>query len=134
MASVYPRYQEGPVTYTAAEAITGGQLVEARASSVVGVAGAASVKVLGVALKDASNAAQSATDATSPSNSVAVAHQCEIKVTYAANANFGDLLKAAAAGQVTPLVVGTDDMSKCVGRCKEVAGVTSGNTGLTWIN
>ena len=133
MASVYPRFQEGPVTYTAAEAITGGQLVEARASSVVGVAAAGSTAVLGVALKDASNATQSATDATSASNYVAVAHQCEVKLTYAANANFGDKLVAAANGQVTPAGA-TPDARTIVGQCRQPGGVTSGQTGLTWLH
>lgn len=134
MSGVTVVYEHGPVTYTVAEAVTGGQLIEARASSVVGVAAAGSVKVLGVALKDATNATPAATDSYPLPSTVPVAKNAHVRVTYAANANFGDKLKAAANGQVTPFVGGTDtDPRLIVGYCAEPAGVTSGGTGLAYI-
>jgi hypothetical protein len=61
MTGVNPRYVQGPVTYQVVETIVGGQLVEARAGGVVGVAAAASVKCIGVATKDATVAPAGAT-------------------------------------------------------------------------
>ena len=133
MAGVFPRFTDGPRTYTVAEPVTGGQLVEARASSVVGVAAAGSLKVLGVALKDATNATPASTDATVPQATCPVAHDCHIVVTYAAAANFGDRLIAAANGQVTPAGAAPDART-VVGYCSEEAGVALGATGLAYIN
>ncbi len=53
MSGTLPRFERGPVTFAAAEAIVGGQCVEARAASVIGVAAAGSLKFLGVARTDA---------------------------------------------------------------------------------
>jgi hypothetical protein len=122
----------------AATTIRGGQLVEA-ATGGVQPAGAGSVKVLGVAQKDGFGAGAitaqtvdevgqpfvTAASATAPTQ--VTAEKGSFKVTYASNAAFGDSLKAAANGQVTKWVVGTDtDRGTIVGYCNEVAGVTSG--------
>jgi hypothetical protein len=49
----------------------------------------------------------------------------DMHVTYAANCTFGTLLKAAANGQVTPWVSGTDtNPATIVGRCTQPGGVT----------
>lgn len=147
MAGVIPKYKGGPVTYQVVETIKGGQLVEARAGSKVGVAAAGSTTCLGVATKDATPAATlSGTDATfgwptlnqNPvTDYVAVEGIPSIfaDVVYAANASFGALLKCAANGQVTPFVSGTDAPALIVARCVEPAGVTVGTkaTGLTKI-
>jgi len=133
MSGIIQVYEHGPRTYTVSEPVTGGQLVEGRVSSAVGVAAAGSTTVLGVALKDATNATPSATDGYPLPSTCPVARGCEVRVTYAANCAFGKAVKAAAAGQVTPWVSGTDAADLIVGYCRELAGVTSGNTGLTFI-
>jgi len=132
MSGVTVKFEHGPATYTVAEAVTGGQLVEARASSVVGVAAAGSVKVLGVALKDATNATPATTDSYPLPSTVPVARGVTVRVTYAAAANFGDKLIAAASGQVTPAGA-TPDARTVVGQCTEPAGVSSGAVGLARI-
>jgi len=133
MSGVIPRYERGPITYTVVEAVKGGQIVEARASSVVGVAAAGSTTVLGVATKDAlPEASRSSTDAFGfpVYNEVALTQYVAVgvgfyPVVYAANAAFGKRLKAAAAGKVTPWVSGTDAADLIIGYCAEPAGVTS---------
>lgn len=133
----------GPKTYTPADnvTITGGQLVAATTGGRVAVAGAGSVKVLGVALGDAiapedvvtAPAGTPPTLAAVPqATTVAVAYGgAEVPVTYAADAAFGDRLVAAASGTVTPFTgfaAGQDqanvDFRLIVGICTEPAGVT----------
>jgi hypothetical protein len=142
MTSIQPRFTNGPRTYTAGEAIDGGQLVEARAGSVIGVAGAGSLKVLGVAQKAASptgNAVRTA-DATGYVDmtlgappEVAVINDGFVPVKFAAAAAFGDRLIAAAAGTVTPAGA-TPDARTIVGFCAELAGVALNGTGLMRVN
>lgn len=134
MSAINPKFEKGPVTYQVAETVRGGQLVEARGSSKIGVAAAGSSTVLGVAQTDA-KATVTTQSTDSDSNilvdlgqaayppDVAVIKFGEVPVTYAANASFGALLKAAANGQVTPWVSGTDAAGLIVGRCTEPAGV-----------
>lgn len=139
MSGVQPRYQLGPVTYAAAEAIKGGQLVEARANAVVGVAAAGSTAVVGVAMTDAVPAADQSdattsygapvTDTSVPPGYVSVCITGVIKATYTAAAAFGDLLTTAANGQVTPAGA-TPTVGTVVGRCLEPAGVAAGARGL----
>ena len=130
----------GPKSYPAAEAILGGQLVEGRTTNggSVGVAAAASVKVLGVALNDAV-----ATLVTEPVNGVLdtaplgtrvnVAKSVEAPVKYAAAAAFGDKLIAASNGRVTPAGA-TPDARTIVGECTEVGGVSAADTvAKAWI-
>lgn len=145
MPSVPIRFKTGPITYQVVESVTGGQLVEARTGGVgVGVAAAGSVKCVGAALDDATAAGTVTTPVTVSGhpqlaavvvpNQVAVAGTGDVvPLTYAANAAFGQKLKCAAAGQVTPYVPGTDDASLIVAECVTVAGVTSGNVGDTKI-
>ncbi|UAJ16182.1 scaffolding protein [Gordonia phage Malibo] len=136
--------QGGPKTFTPAsgETILGGQLVEARAGSRIGVAAAGSTKVLGVALTDALAPEQfppaNTTDALGRTvvsavpipTVVAVAYAgTEVRVKYAAAANFGDKLIAAANGTVTPAGA-TPDARTIVGTCTEPAGVALNATGL----
>lgn len=138
MSAIAQTRKTGPKSYPVAEAVTGGQLVEGRADSEVGVAAAGSVKVLGVALNDAV-----ATLVTDPVGGVldtaptltrtSVAKGVEVPVTYAAAAAFGDKLIAAANGQVTPAGAAPDART-IVGECTELAGVAAGATvAQAWI-
>lgn len=131
----------GPRTYTPAEAILGGQVVEARAAGRIGVAAAGSVKHLGVALTDAINPEAVSTTSTLVNGRqqltavvlpvvVAVAYSgIEVPVTYAAAAAFGDKLICAALGQVTPAGA-TPDARTIIGTCTAPAGVAAGAVGL----
>lgn len=134
----------GPRTFTPAtgETILGGQLVEARSAGRIGVAAAASTKVLGVALTDAIAPEQfppaDTTDALGRTvvsavpipTKVAVAYAgTEVKVKYSAAANFGDKLVATAAGTVAPAGA-TPDARTIVGVCTQEAGVAANATGL----
>ncbi|MFE3060976.1 hypothetical protein [Nocardia sp. NPDC059239] len=147
MAGVLQVTQGGPKTFIPAsgEVILGGQLVEARAGGRIGVAAAASVKVLGVALSDAIAPEQfppaNGTDALGRTvfsavfipTTVAVAYSGdEVAVKYSAAANFGDKLVATAAGTVAPAAA-TPDARTIVGICTEPAGVAANATGLVRI-
>lgn len=155
MPGVVNKYETGPKTYEAKSNITGGQCVEYATGaptqaglSLVQPAAANSTKFAGVASKDAvANANQAglqtftsgdgypAINVAVPSESVAVIKRGEVPLKYAAAAVYGDRVKCAANGQVTPWVVGTDtDITTIVGRCEEQAGVASGAVGMTWIN
>ncbi len=139
----------GPKSYPAAEAVTGGQLVEGRATASVGVAAAGSFKVLGVALNDAvatlvTEPVNGVLDTAPTGTRVLVSSRDEVPVTYAEAAAFGDALVAAAAGQVRPwratdpdgagpLTADTDPRA-IVGRCTEPGGVAAGAVGLAFIN
>jgi hypothetical protein len=133
------RLTTGPETCEVVENIIGGQLVEYRAASKVGVAGAASAVVAGWATQDAAplSAATSSTDAWGnavlstnlPAAYLAVQKVGEVKVTAAAVCAVGILVKAAANGQVTPWTSGTDGAEKIVGRVTEPAGIGNGAVG-----
>lgn len=146
MGSIQQRFTSGPRTYEAVEALVGGELVEARAGGVelpgCGKAAAGSLKVLGVAQKDASvhpgNAAPrtpvaGVLDVTMAPYEVAVISDGFVPVKYAAAAAYGDRLVAAANGTVTPAGA-TPDARTIVGWCAEKGGVVLGGTGLTRIN
>ncbi|MDI6911473.1 hypothetical protein [Nocardioides sp.] len=132
--------QTGPKSYPALEAITGGQLVEGRATGTggAGVAAAGSAKVLGVALNDAvatlvTDPVNGVLDTAPTGTRVNVAKSVEVPVTYAAAAAFGDKLVAAANGHVTPAGA-TPDARTIVGECTEVGGVAAADTvALAWI-
>ena len=138
MSGSLPHYKLGPDSYQVSATVLGGQLVVADGSSAstVSVAGAAAINVLGVAGNDASPIVSQAGNTTTYGQSVvdisvlpdyvAVYHGADMHVTYAANATFGQLLKAASSGQVTPWVSGTDTLpATIVGRCTQPGGVTT---------
>lgn len=141
MSGAIPVYQTTGPARTVVETIKGGQLVEARAAGKVGVAGADSVVVLGVATKDATPAStnQNGTDAVtglaitnlSPVLSTLTV-ACEgfwnLKATGAIA--FGERVKAAANGTVAKWVVADDDADMIVGRCEAAGGIANGATGL----
>lgn len=131
MSGIVVRRKHGPRSHEVAETIVGGQCVEGRASSKVGVAAAGSKRFLGVALADAVTAASftpgpvnGVVNAAPLPNRVGLAGRGdEVPVVYAAVATFGQKLKCAAAGKVTPFVDG-DDAQLLIGKCIEPAGVT----------
>lgn len=153
MAGVVPKFVSGPITAKVAETIKGGQLVEARAGGLVGVAAAASVKVLGVATKDARLPVSGETtdafgnvtlDVSQITEYVSIGVEGVYPVTYSANASFGDLLVATANGQVAPLAAAgaayvqaeANATRGIVGRCWEPNGVViaTNAVGLAKIN
>lgn len=144
MAGVIPKFTTGPVTYKVGEVVPGGSLVAARddlPAGTVGVAGAGSLRVLGVATKDAKPASDPNStdefgnlrlDVSGVTDLVAVGVGF-YPVKYAATAKHGDALIAAANGQVTPAGA-TPDARSIVGYCAEVLGVTAGAVGLAKIS
>lgn len=144
MSGVAQFRKTGPRTYTPAAgvSITGGRVVEAVVGGRIQHAAAASVKHLGVALTDAIAPEQVVNTPVTGSDgrpvtamyslppTVAVADSgIEVKVTYAANANFGDWLICAANGAVTPAGA-TPDSRTVVGQCREPLGVVVGTSPL----
>lgn len=136
MSGIVPVFEHGPITYEVVEAVTGGQLVEARAGGKIGVAAAGSLVSLGVATKDAiptttDQQAAGVNYAPKPPY-VAVGRNAFYRITYAANANFGDALIVAANGQVTPAGA-TPDARTLVGYCADPNGAVAGSTAITYI-
>jgi hypothetical protein len=144
MSGIAQYRKTGPRTYTPAsgQTVTGGRVVEAVAGGRIQHAGAGSVKHLGVALNDSIAPEQVVNGPTTGADgrpvtamyslpvNVAVADAgIEVKVTYAANANFGDWLICAAAGAVTPAGA-TPDARTIVGQCREPLGVVVGTSPL----
>jgi hypothetical protein len=140
MPGALPHYRSGPDSYQVSAAVAGGTLViaDGTTTTTVSTAGAGAINVLGVAGNDAQPVPNqaSATDSLAGGaplldisvvgDYVAVYHGVDIAVTYAATAAFGQLLKSAAAGQVTPWVSGTDTLpATIVGRCTQPGGVAS---------
>lgn len=139
MSGVAQYRKSGPRTFTPGAAIRGGRVVEPHATpGRIQEAAAGSFKTLGVALTDAIapeavvNAPVMGADGRpvtamySAPTTVAVADSgIEVKVTYAANASFGDRLIAAANGTVTPAGAAPDARA-IVGKCTEPLGVVVG--------
>lgn len=144
MSGVRPRLSHvGPATYEVAEAVKGGQLIEARAGSKVGKAAAGSLVVLGVAEIDAkpyTNPVTTDADGFETVNVSPLPTHTTVGfgtyvVTYAADAAFGAALIAAANGAVTPAAAAADPRT-IVGYCAEPSGVVvaTKNTGLANIS
>lgn len=159
MAGV-PKIRSGDTdrTYEAVDAnVAGGQLVvpstTATESTEPGAtpAGANAINVLGVAATDAVTAANRAalvatsgggpgaypyTDVSVPPATFTVYSHCETKVQYLAGTAvaFNAPIKAAATGQVTLWVAGTDAPERAVGRCRVKGGMgTGGGVGEAFI-
>lgn len=140
MAGVFESYDRGPVTFEVNAQVTGGQMVvpDGTTGKVKPAAGGETT-CLGVATLDAipagTNQDPTVVGVVSSLNAypippyTAVANRGVFRVTYTAAATFGELLKLAANGQVTPFVTGTDNADLIVGRCFESAGVAAGATG-----
>lgn len=108
---------------TCAEAILAGQLVEYRTGAdTVGVAGAASVKVAGVAQDDVPAArAFVGGPMVGDGHELTVHRRCVILVTASGAITAGAKLKAGAAGVAVAWVSGTDDAGKIIGEAIEAA-------------
>jgi hypothetical protein len=121
------------ISYTANAALTGGQLVERlNGTNLVQPAGAGSVKVAGVVLDDVpAAAAWVGQPIVGDVNGASVVSGVVIPVTYAAAANPGDRLIAAATGQVTPAGA-TPDARTVIGVAHEAVGL--GAVGLAFIS
>lgn len=156
-SAVVNHFETGPKTYEVVEEVKAGQCVEYRAGTPtqanlslvgVGAAGSTRYKFAGVATRYANtkanlDAMQTSTSvdggypinyAPRASESVAVIKRGEVPLKYAAAATYGQPVKLAAAGQVTPAVGdGTDD-HLIIGTCQVQAGVALGAIGMTWIN
>lgn len=137
MSGVLPNTKMGPRTFEVNASVTGGQLVEPDGTTGrIKPATANSTTVLGVAAANAEPAGSDTdTNYSTYRPHVAVYYGgFEMPVTYAANATFGQLLKAAANGQVTPYTPGAETSpstdTQVVGRCTEPAGVSAGQVGL----
>jgi hypothetical protein len=100
MADYTPVITNGtaPWTLQASAAVTGGRLVEVTGNGTVGPAGAASLKVLGVAAFDA---------ATGAKVDVWPLAGLTHKITASGAIAAGDNLAAGAAGVVSPIAAGT---------------------------
>lgn len=125
--------KDGPDTREVSAAVTGGQLLEFDSANIgkVKPAGAGSLVVAGVAAADAQPAGSNPTSPLNiswPQSQVAVIYgPRDVHLTYASAANPGDPLKAAADGQVTKWVTGTDtDTRLIVAICTATAAVSSG--------
>lgn len=145
MGSIQPRFTNGPRTYEAAEALSGGFVVEARTGGVdnpaVGIAADASVTVLGIAQKDATPAGGAprapeagVLDVTLAPAEVAVINDGHVPLKYAAAAAYGAQVCSAGAGSVRPALAADISAGAVIGRCVEKGGVALGGTGLTRIN
>lgn len=144
MSGIVPTFVRGPLTYEVTEAIAGGQLVEARAASKVGVAAAGSTVVLGVAMGDAKPVTDHSSDVNFDGfplldtsivdQYVAVGGRGEFyRLTYQGATGFGKAVKVGTSGHPTPWVSGTDAADLIVGYCAEPAGVGAAGVGLTCI-
>jgi hypothetical protein len=101
MAEYTPVFSTGgaPISMTTSAAVVGGRLVEVTNSNTVGPAGAASVKVLGVAAFDQAIVGAKVDVWPLPG----VVHETTASGAVAA----GDNLAAGAAGVVSPIAAGT---------------------------
>lgn len=134
MAEVQARFgwPGNQLSYTCAEAIVGGQLVERRTGTrLVGVAGAASTKVCGVARHDVPAARTNIQQKqVGEGNELTVARGVIIPVTASGAIAVGDKLVAAAAGAVSAAGA-TPDARTVVGEAFEAA--SDGATFLAYI-
>jgi hypothetical protein len=141
MGSIAPRFSVGgtglPISFTAVEAIVGGNVVEARAaggnpgSRWCGVAGAGSELVVGVALFDVpATAAHIAGPKVGDEHALTVVRACVIPVVFSGAAVAGDKLIAAAAGKVG-VAGAAPDAATVIGQALEIAA--DGQTKLAYI-
>lgn len=119
------------VTMTASAAITAGRLVEVTGNRTVGMAGANSVKVMGVALEG--------TDFVGTADKIAIATGGVFLLTASGAVSAGDLLVAAANGQVSTLAVVTTPTPADVTNTRAIIGraleaISNGQTGRVLLN
>lgn len=141
MSNATMRTMQGPQPFEVAELVIDGQVVEARADGLVGVAAAGSNRVVGVAVTSGIQEGGNTTvtqdavgrpivNAMPLPKTVSVAGGgIEVSgVKFAAAAQFGDLLIAAANGTVTPAGA-APDARQVVGRCTSPGGVAANARG-----
>lgn len=143
MSGIQVHYNEGPITYGVSAVVAGGTFVDAAqsasvtaAAALVATSGAGSLLAVGVALTDAAPAGTDPTNTTvQRPTTVTVARRGScVPVVFAAASTFGDRLKTAASGQVTPWIDGTDDVAKIVGINVDPSGhIAAAGTGLVSI-
>ena len=151
MATIPLRISVGSVglrySFTAVEAITGGQLVEWRALSTnpgvraCGVAAVDSLLVAGVALHDIRATAASIQDTAvvGKEHGLTVVAYGIVPVTFTAAATRGQLLVPTASGHVTPIAAVTTPTAADVTSTRSVIGfcaqdsVGAGAVGLAFI-
>ena len=111
------------LSYTAAEALTAGQLVEARTGTrLVGIAASGSQKVKGVVQDDIpTSRAYIGGPQVGDGNEAVVWRRCRIQVTADGAITAGAKLKVGASGKAKAWVSGTDDASLIVGEAAEAA-------------
>lgn len=145
MTGIIPKFESGPVTYTANAVVRAGRMVEPDAATgKIKEAAAGTFKCLGVATTDAQpTPTANTTDAFGNQviSMVAVDQYCAVggsdriyPVEYSANAAFGDFLVVTAAGTVAPAGAAPDART-IVGQCREPGGVVfaTKSTGLAKI-
>lgn len=119
------------VTMTASAAITAGRLVEVTGNRTVGMAGANSLKVIGVALEG--------TDFVGTPDKIAVASGGVFLLTASGAISAGDILVAAANGQVSTLAAVTTPTPADVTNTRAIIGkaleaISNGLTGRVLLN
>lgn len=122
MPDYAPKYQPGEdVTYAAAAAVTGGNLVFLSAAGQVTPTSAASAVVVGVAETDAATG-----------DYVAVSRGGVQRLVSGAAINVGDPVKSAATGRAVPYVVGTDPITQWLGTALTAAGAAGVTVDVQW--
>lgn len=112
MGDYAPKFQPGEdVTYAAAAAVVGGNVLFLSAAGQVTPTSAASAVVVGVAETDAATG-----------DYVAVTRGGVQRLVSGGAINVGDPLKAAASGRVVLYVVGTDPVTQLLGTALTAAG------------
>ena len=119
--------------------VTTGQLVmpdttvavDSSGKRLVKTATAGATTVIGVARLSATNTANADTTFVHTRPSTTIFRNGQMFVTYAAAAEEGQYLVAAANGAVTPYTSGTSTFDQIVGKCAQK--VTAAGEGLAWI-
>lgn len=120
MAEYAPIFERAPWTSTASVAVTAGTLLEVSATGTVGPAGANSTKVVGVAAFDAA------------ANALVTIHRHGVQeIVNSGGVTAGDILVAAAAGQVSTLAAVTTPTAADVTNTRAIVGIalTTATTG-----
>lgn len=122
MADYAPKYQPGEdVTYAAAAAVVGGNVVFLSAAGQVSPTTAASALVVGVAETDAA-----------VGDYVAVSRGGVQRLVSGGAISVGDPLKSAASGRVVLYVVGTDPITQWLGTALTAAGGAAVTIDAQW--
>lgn len=120
----FPGYRR---SFTCAEAIVGGQVVERRTGTdLVGVAGAGSAVYAGVAMHDVpASRAYIGGPAVGDGHELTVIRRASLPVVASGAIAVGVKVKAAAAGKVSTWVSGTDAAGLIIGEADEAIADTA---------